>query len=56
VDGDGDLDAFVVNSDRPGEVWLNERFPLNEQIQPHTHGSQSSLGKLGQTIDGENDA
>jgi hypothetical protein len=24
LDGDGDLDAFVVNSDMPGEVWLNE--------------------------------
>ncbi len=24
LDGDGDLDAFVVNGIKPGEVWLNE--------------------------------
>jgi FG-GAP-like repeat len=54
LDGDGDLDIFIANYDRPGKIWLNDgsgTFSDNGQVLASTPSRDVALGDL----DGDGD-
>lgn len=54
MDGDGDLDAWVVNGNKPNRVWVNERagvYSDSGQRLGISSGVSVSLGN----VDGEGD-
>jgi hypothetical protein len=54
VDGDGDLDAWVANSDEPNRVWLNDGN-ANFSDSGQTLGENKSYGVALADLDGDGD-
>ena len=53
LDGDGDLDAFVVNNGQPNTIWLNDSYGSFTKTQ--ALGNSKSFGVSLGDLDGDGD-